>query len=70
MVAPQLSWNWSCLGFPLTSSLSYSIQVNRVMTFRDLDNDLMKYAAFQTLVSGTASAQRGQALGSLSSMGL
>uniref|UniRef100_A0A674JQD0 Intraflagellar transport 43 n=1 Tax=Terrapene triunguis TaxID=2587831 RepID=A0A674JQD0_9SAUR len=26
-----------------------SIQVNRVMTFRDLDNDLMKYAAFQTL---------------------
>lgn len=30
------------------------------MTYRDLDNDLMKYAAFQTLVSGTASAQRGQ----------
>lgn len=26
-----------------------SIQVNRVMTYRDLDNDLMKYAAFQTL---------------------
>ncbi|XP_074854888.1 intraflagellar transport protein 43 homolog isoform X2 [Carettochelys insculpta] len=26
-----------------------SIQVNRVLTFRDLDNDLMKYAAFQTL---------------------
>lgn len=30
------------------------------MTYRDLENDLMKYAAFQTLVSGTASAQRGQ----------
>uniref|UniRef100_UPI00398F5B6B intraflagellar transport protein 43 homolog isoform X2 n=1 Tax=Pristiophorus japonicus TaxID=55135 RepID=UPI00398F5B6B len=26
-----------------------SIQVNRVMTYRDLDNDLMKYGAFQTL---------------------
>uniref|UniRef100_H3B9Y8 Intraflagellar transport 43 n=1 Tax=Latimeria chalumnae TaxID=7897 RepID=H3B9Y8_LATCH len=26
-----------------------SVQVNRVMTYRDLDNDLMKYAAFQTL---------------------
>ncbi|XP_053118723.1 intraflagellar transport protein 43 homolog isoform X2 [Hemicordylus capensis] len=26
-----------------------SIQVNRVLTYRDLDNDLMKYAAFQTL---------------------
>ncbi|XP_058255893.1 intraflagellar transport protein 43 homolog isoform X1 [Hemibagrus wyckioides] len=26
-----------------------SIQVNRVMTYRDLDNDLMKYTAFQTL---------------------
>ncbi|KAM9294007.1 intraflagellar transport protein 43 homolog [Gastrophryne carolinensis] len=26
-----------------------SIQVNRVMTYRDLDNDLMKHAAFQTL---------------------
>uniref|UniRef100_A0A671QIQ6 Intraflagellar transport 43 n=1 Tax=Sinocyclocheilus anshuiensis TaxID=1608454 RepID=A0A671QIQ6_9TELE len=26
-----------------------SIQVNRVMTYRDLDNDLMKYLAFQTL---------------------
>ncbi|KAL1790483.1 intraflagellar transport protein 43-like [Sigmodon hispidus] len=26
-----------------------SIQVNRVMTYRDLDNDLMKYSAFQTL---------------------
>ncbi|CAH6846738.1 Ift43 [Phodopus roborovskii] len=25
------------------------IQVNRVMTYRDLDNDLMKYSAFQTL---------------------
>ncbi|KAI7804241.1 intraflagellar transport protein 43 homolog [Triplophysa rosa] len=26
-----------------------SIQVNRVMTYRDLDMDLMKYSAFQTL---------------------
>ncbi|KAL7992575.1 hypothetical protein Chor_016831 [Crotalus horridus] len=26
-----------------------SVQVNRVLTYRDLDNDLMKYAAFQTL---------------------
>ncbi|XP_043929803.1 intraflagellar transport protein 43 homolog [Protopterus annectens] len=26
-----------------------SVQVNRVLTFRDLDNDLMKHAAFQTL---------------------
>ncbi|KAL6477546.1 hypothetical protein MHYP_G00133810 [Metynnis hypsauchen] len=26
-----------------------SIQVNRVMTYRDLDNDLMTYSAFQTL---------------------
>ncbi|XP_069771322.1 intraflagellar transport protein 43 homolog isoform X2 [Narcine bancroftii] len=26
-----------------------SIQVNRVMTYRDLDNDLMKYGAFHTL---------------------
>lgn len=33
-------------------SLSHSIQVNRVMTYRDLDSDLMKYSAFQTLVSG------------------
>ncbi len=31
-------------------SLVCSIQVNRVMTYRDLDNDLMKYSAFQTLV--------------------
>ncbi|XP_056623150.1 intraflagellar transport protein 43 homolog isoform X1 [Triplophysa dalaica] len=28
-----------------------SIQVNRVMTYRDLDMDLMKYSAFQTLKS-------------------
>ncbi|KAG8562074.1 hypothetical protein GDO81_015582 [Engystomops pustulosus] len=27
-----------------------SVQVNRVMTYRDLDNDLMRHAAFQTLV--------------------
>ncbi|KAG8562071.1 hypothetical protein GDO81_015582 [Engystomops pustulosus] len=26
-----------------------SVQVNRVMTYRDLDNDLMRHAAFQTL---------------------
>ncbi|XP_029972266.1 intraflagellar transport protein 43 homolog isoform X2 [Salarias fasciatus] len=26
-----------------------SIQVNRVMTYRDLDNDLKRYSAFQTL---------------------
>ncbi|XP_065123557.1 intraflagellar transport protein 43 homolog [Paramisgurnus dabryanus] len=26
-----------------------SVQVNRVMTYRDLDMDLMKYSAFQTL---------------------
>nr|XP_017207368.1 intraflagellar transport protein 43 homolog [Danio rerio] len=26
-----------------------SVQVNRVMTYRDLDNDLMKFSAFQTL---------------------
>ncbi|XP_005004890.1 intraflagellar transport protein 43 homolog [Cavia porcellus] len=26
-----------------------SVQVNRVMTYRDLDSDLMKYSAFQTL---------------------
>ncbi|KAI2654767.1 hypothetical protein H4Q32_011556 [Labeo rohita] len=30
-------------------SLICSIQVNRVMTYRDLDNDLMKYSAFQSL---------------------
>uniref|UniRef100_A0A452R4J5 Intraflagellar transport 43 n=1 Tax=Ursus americanus TaxID=9643 RepID=A0A452R4J5_URSAM len=46
--------------FALQVAAPPSIQVNRVMTYRDLDNDLMKYAAFQTLVSGTASAQRGQ----------
>ncbi|NXV77560.1 IFT43 protein, partial [Atlantisia rogersi] len=28
-----------------------SVQVNRVLTYHDLDKDLMKYAAFQTLVS-------------------
>ncbi|XP_072284533.1 intraflagellar transport protein 43 homolog [Pyxicephalus adspersus] len=26
-----------------------SVQVNRVMTYRDLDNDLMRHSAFQTL---------------------
>ncbi|NXW82347.1 IFT43 protein, partial [Alopecoenas beccarii] len=26
-----------------------SVQVNRVLAYRDLDEDLMKYAAFQTL---------------------
>lgn len=29
-----------------------SVQVNRVLTYHDLDKDLMKFAAFQTLVSG------------------
>lgn len=29
-----------------------SVQVNRVLTYHDLDKDLMKHAAFQTLVSG------------------
>lgn len=63
MVAQRPSWNWASLWLLLTFSLSYSIQVNRVMTYRDLDNDLMKYAAFQTLVSRTASAQRGRPQG-------
>ncbi|XP_045663719.1 intraflagellar transport protein 43 homolog isoform X2 [Ursus americanus] len=35
--------------FALQVATPPSIQVNRVMTYRDLDNDLMKYAAFQTL---------------------
>ncbi|XP_051833511.1 intraflagellar transport protein 43 homolog isoform X1 [Antechinus flavipes] len=35
--------------FVLKVAAPPSIQVNRVMTYRDLDNDLMKYAAFQTL---------------------
>ena len=55
LVARQHSWHWFCLWFLLTFRLSCSIQVNRVMTYRDLDNDLMKYAAFQTLVSEAAS---------------
>uniref|UniRef100_A0A4W2GSE1 Intraflagellar transport 43 n=1 Tax=Bos indicus x Bos taurus TaxID=30522 RepID=A0A4W2GSE1_BOBOX len=38
--------------FVLQVAAPPSIQVNRVMTYRDLDNDLMKYSAFQTLVSG------------------
>ncbi|XP_054944614.1 intraflagellar transport protein 43 homolog isoform X6 [Physeter macrocephalus] len=37
--------------FVLQVAAPPSIQVNRVMTYRDLDNDLMKYAAFQTLRS-------------------
>uniref|UniRef100_A0A673TH45 Intraflagellar transport 43 n=2 Tax=Suricata suricatta TaxID=37032 RepID=A0A673TH45_SURSU len=37
--------------FALQVAAPPSIQVNRVMTYRDLDNDLMKYSAFQTLVS-------------------
>lgn len=55
VVGQVLSWNQCspCLFHPL----SFSIQVNRVMTYRDLDNDLMKYSAFQTLVSGPTSAQ-------------
>jgi hypothetical protein len=54
------SWSGSLLEpvLPVALSfLSFSIQVNRVMTYRDLDNDLMKYSAFQTLVSGPTSAQ-------------
>ncbi|XP_055291485.1 intraflagellar transport protein 43 homolog [Moschus berezovskii] len=35
--------------FVLQVAAPPSIQVNRVMTYRDLDHDLMKYAAFQTL---------------------
>lgn len=35
----------------LALCLRFSIQVNRVMTYRDLDNDLKYYSAFQTLVS-------------------
>lgn len=50
--------------------LPFSIQVNRVMTYRDLDNDLMKYSAFQTLVSGPASTQRGPASGTSVEKGL
>lgn len=62
-VAQQHAWRWSCLRFLLTLSLSCSVQVNRVMTYRDLDHDLMKYSAFQSLVSRAASAWRA-ALGS------
>lgn len=54
--AQQHAWSRSCLRFLLTFSLSCSVQVNRVMTYRDLDHDLMKYSAFQTLVSRAASA--------------
>ncbi|XP_054985945.1 intraflagellar transport protein 43 homolog isoform X4 [Sorex araneus] len=35
--------------FVLQVAAPPSVQANRVMTFRDLDNDLTKYAAFQTL---------------------
>ncbi|XP_038598080.1 intraflagellar transport protein 43 homolog isoform X2 [Tachyglossus aculeatus] len=35
--------------FVLQVAAPPSVQVNRVMTYRDLDNDLMKFAAFQTL---------------------
>ncbi|XP_045864970.1 intraflagellar transport protein 43 homolog isoform X1 [Meles meles] len=35
--------------FALQVAAPPSVQVNRVMTYRDLDNDLMKYSAFQTL---------------------
>ncbi|XP_042109036.1 intraflagellar transport protein 43 homolog isoform X4 [Ovis aries] len=38
--------------FVLQVAAPPSIQVNRVMTYRDLDNDLMKYSAFQTLAWG------------------
>lgn len=46
------AWQHGWCRFLPTFCLSHSIQVNRVMTYRDLDNDLMKYSAFQTLVSG------------------
>lgn len=46
------AWQRCWRRFLPTFCLSHSIQVNRVMTYRDLDNDLMKYSAFQTLVSG------------------
>lgn len=42
MVLSLVMGLWFCLVL--------SIQVNRVMTYRDLDMDLMKYSAFQTLV--------------------
>uniref|UniRef100_A0A8C9DK43 Intraflagellar transport 43 n=1 Tax=Prolemur simus TaxID=1328070 RepID=A0A8C9DK43_PROSS len=35
--------------FVLQVAAPPSVQVNRVMTYHDLDNDLMKYSAFQTL---------------------
>lgn len=55
------AWQHGWRRFLPTFCLSHSIQVNRVMTYRDLDNDLMKYSAFQTLVSGrTAATQRGR----------
>uniref|UniRef100_A0A5F7ZQW8 Intraflagellar transport 43 n=1 Tax=Macaca mulatta TaxID=9544 RepID=A0A5F7ZQW8_MACMU len=41
--------------FVLQVAAPPSIQIKRVMTYRDLDNDLMKYSAIQTLVSGTTS---------------
>lgn len=42
----------STLTQPCSLTLSgCSVQVNRVLTYHDLDKDLMKYAAFQTLVS-------------------
>lgn len=48
----------SCLWSLLMFCLACSSQVSWVMTYRDLDNDLMKCPAFQTLVSGMASAER------------
>ena len=35
----------------MSSVLCFSVAVNRVATYRELDNDLLKQAAFLTLVS-------------------
>lgn len=51
--APFLLTCASTLIQPCSLTLSgCSVQVNRVLTYHDLDNDLMKFAAFQILVSG------------------
>ncbi|XP_051681962.1 intraflagellar transport protein 43 homolog isoform X2 [Oryctolagus cuniculus] len=42
--------------FVLQVAAPPSIQVNRVMTYRDLDNDLMKYSAFQNLALALGSS--------------
>lgn len=51
--ASTLTQAWFFFFFVFALTLSgCSVQVNRVLAYRDLDEDLMKYAAFQTLVSG------------------